>query len=77
MANQLKQIFSNVLNIPLSEIHDCLSPDTNPAWDSMNHLNLISVSEEELGVDIDPENMPKMMESYASFRQVIEDLLKR
>ena len=67
----IKQLFADVLQISGDEILDTSSPATIPEWDSLNHLNLIATFEGEMGLDIEPEDIPKMMQDYSTFRSVI------
>jgi acyl carrier protein len=40
--DKLKQIFATVLNIPLEQVTENLSPDTCAAWDSLNAIVLVT-----------------------------------
>ena len=46
----LNSIMSRVLGIPLDHIHDQLTRDGTPEWDSFNHLMLVSEVEKNMGI---------------------------
>lgn len=39
---------------------DSISMATEPAWDSMKHIELIMTLEQEFGVSFEPEEIPKL-----------------
>lgn len=73
---QIKQIFSNVLQVTVERISDATTPDAMEEWDSVNHLILIATFEEEFSIDIEPEDIPKMMDSFYSFRSFIQKIIE-
>ncbi len=50
-----------------------LDVKTSSEWDSLAHLNLILAMEEEFGIEIEPEDFPKLHSNY----QGILDFLKQ
>ncbi len=68
---KIKQLFAAVLQSDLNEIDDESTPDTLNRWDSLNHLTLIAMFEEEFSIDIDPEEIPGMMENFGRFKSII------
>ena len=51
MEKKLKEIFSEVFDIKLSDINDMSSPDNIAEWDSLKHTNLNgSYGSSEVGV---------------------------
>lgn len=48
--NKLKNIFSAVLNIPLEQVTNTLSPDTCASWDSLNAIVLVTEIEKEFSL---------------------------
>ncbi len=71
MEEKIKELFAVVLQISDSEIEDTSTPDSLDSWDSLNHLNLIAAFEEEFSIDIEPEEIPGMMENFTKFKTVI------
>lgn len=60
-----------MLQVPVSSITDDADPSRLERWDSMQHLILVSGFEEELGVDIDPEEAVEMYKDFATFRAIV------
>ena len=77
MDDKLKNIFSVVLNLSIDDINNDFTPNDTDKWDSMSHLNLISLAEEEFGIDIDPNKIFEMFKSYGIFRHEIFMLLEK
>ena len=71
LENKILELFADILGLDFRTINDAVTPDEINAWDSMNHINLISVFEDELSIDIEPEEIPEMMESFGKFKSVI------
>jgi acyl carrier protein len=57
---QVRQIISDVLNVPVSGLVDEASPQTIENWDSVQHLNIVLALEEGLNVQLDPEDIEAM-----------------
>ena len=53
---RLTQVISQVLGVEPASISDASSPATIPAWDSVNHLNLVMALESEFGLSLSPED---------------------
>ena len=68
VTEDLKRIFSRVMNIDLKMINDELSRDNAENWDSFNHLLLISEIEKELGINI---SLPEV-EEIRTFKELQE-----
>jgi len=47
---KLTQVFSKVLGIPPERVVDSLSPETEPAWDSLNAIILVTELEDAFGI---------------------------
>jgi len=71
VTNNVKKLFATILQVDPHQINDSSSPDTLEAWDSINHLNLIAAFEDEFSIDIEPEEIPLMMQNYATFVSII------
>ena len=50
MVEELKEIFSEILDIPETEVREQLSPKTLAKWNSMAHMKLIMAMEEAFSV---------------------------
>lgn len=71
MKKEIRDLFATILQIAPDEINDDSTPNTVKTWDSLNHLNLIAAFEEEFSIDIEPEEIKGMMESFKQFKSVI------
>ena len=71
MKKEIRDLFATILQIAPDEINDDSTPNTGKTWDSLNHLNLIAAFEEEFSIDIEPEEIKGMMESFKQFKSVI------
>ena len=70
---RLSQCFSAVFpQLPEGEI-PLAAPDVVDGWDSLASITLISVVEEEFGIQIDPEDI----EQFVSFEAVLGYLTTR
>lgn len=72
MADEIKDLFGTLLNVPPEEINGGTSPETLEAWDSMQHLILVSGFEEEFGIEIEPEETVEMYKDYRTFESIIK-----
>ena len=61
MEKKLKDIFSEVFKIKISEINDKSSPDNVEQWDSLKHTNLIIALEEAFNISFTPDEMIEML----------------
>jgi acyl carrier protein len=57
----VRRIFADVFQLPLEQIAPHSSPETIPAWDSLQHLNLVLALEEEYHVQFTPEEIERML----------------
>lgn len=56
----MRQLVSDVLQIPPEQVTLTCSPENLSSWDSVQHLNLILALEAEFGVQFDPAEMDRM-----------------
>lgn len=72
MEDAIKELFGTLLNVPAGEITAETSPENLEAWDSMQHLILISSFEEEFGIEVEIEETVDMYRDYAAFEGIIK-----
>jgi acyl carrier protein len=72
---RIRELFATLVQADLSEIHDDTTPERLEQWDSMQHLILVSGFEEELGVEIEPEEAVDMYQDFATFRRIVRQKL--
>ena len=69
---QVRQIISDVLNVPVERLVDDASPQSIENWDSVQHLNIVLALEEGLKVQLDPEDI-EAMKNVASIVTLVQD----
>lgn len=72
MKNKVKIIMSSVFEVSVSFINDDSSPDSIENWDSLRHMNLITVLEEEFDIRFNDDQIIEML----NFEQVINTINK-
>jgi acyl carrier protein len=72
MNNRLKNIMSNLFDIPVDEINDNISPENCEQWDSLQHMNLIFAIEEEFGVSLTDNDVLKIRD-FISIIDILEN----
>ena len=75
MEENLRQIFANSLDVPLSRIEDGLKYADIPEWDSVAHMALIAAIEEGFDIMIDTEDVIGM-NSFAKAKEIVAHCLK-
>jgi acyl carrier protein len=61
MEERLKEIMSQVFDVPKESINNDASPDTIDNWDSINHMNLALALEQAFGISFEAEEIIEMM----------------
>ena len=61
MKTKIKNIMASVFEVSVDDINDESSPDTIENWDSLRHMNLITVLEEEFNIRLNDEQITEMM----------------
>jgi acyl carrier protein len=67
MKNKIINIMASVFEVPVNDINEDSSPDTIENWDSLRHMNLITVLEEEFDIRFNDDQIIEML----NFEQVI------
>jgi len=71
MNNRLKNIMSNLFDIPVDDINDNISPENCDQWDSLQHMNLILSIEEEFCVSLTDDDVLKIKD-FISIIDILE-----
>jgi acyl carrier protein len=71
MNNRLKNIMSNLFDIPVDDINDNISPENCDQWDSLQHMNLIFAIEEEFCVSLTDDDVLKIKD-FISIIDILE-----
>lgn len=56
----MEKIFNEVFGIPTSSVNDDLAFDTIPSWDSLTHMQLITLLEETYRVELTGDEIADM-----------------
>ena len=54
---RVQRRFGEVFSLPPEQVSASTSPDSLAAWDSLQHLNLVLVLEQEFRIQFTPEEM--------------------
>jgi len=73
--SQVREVMAGVLDVDAGEIDDGFRRDDASAWDSMNHLRLISALEEAFGIRFTMKEVGEM-ESFGDVRQRVAERLQ-
>ena len=61
MLDRVRSLVADLFGLPLEEIRPDSSPDNIPAWDSLQHLNLVLALEQEFGIQFAPEEIEQLL----------------
>lgn len=67
MSEVLYQLFSEVLEIPVTELNDNTSPENTPQWDSLAAMMLVAAIENEFNVQLTTKEILKMSNLGAAY----------
>lgn len=57
----LKRIVSDIFAVDVAAISASFGPDECERWDSLSHLKLVAAIEQELGVELSPEEQAELL----------------
>lgn len=60
LLKQVQQIASDVFNIPVEQVTVESSPETIESWDSLKHIELVMALEQQVGIEIMPEEIEEI-----------------
>jgi acyl carrier protein len=72
---QIREVMAGVLDVDAEALDDGFRRDDASAWDSMNHLRLISALEEAFGIRFTMKEVGEM-ESFGDVRQRVAERLQ-
>lgn len=61
VADRVRALAANIFQMDLAQVSLETSPDTIPAWDSLQHLNLVLALEQEFDVQFTPEEIEQLL----------------
>lgn len=74
--DEIKFLFASVMQVSPTQITESSTSDEIASWTSLNHLNLIAAFEEKFDINIEPEEISIMAESFGCFQEVIIKKIK-
>jgi len=74
IESRIRLIFAALFRVAPNDLTENSSRDTVPAWDSLQHLNLILALEEEFGINLTPEDSTQMLNLGLIYEIVQEKL---
>lgn len=71
---RIKEVMAEVLEIDPAAIGESFHRDDAPAWDSMNHLRMVSALEEAFGIRFTMKEVGEM-ERFDTIRRLVSERL--
>lgn len=71
MENKIKEILSVVFNENIENITEDSSQDTLGGWDSLNHMNLVVMLEEEFEIEFDDDEISELL-NFGLIKHIIQ-----
>ena len=68
---------ASVFEVSIDDINEKSSPDTMENWDSLRHMNLITVLEEEFDIRLNEAQITEMMNLKLVIHSVNQELSKK
>lgn len=72
LSEKVKEILSSVFEISVQNINEDFCQNDTASWDSIKHLNLIIILEEEFGIQINDNIIPEL----TSYSQILNFISK-
>ena len=70
---RVAKVFGEAFAVPAEEITQQTTPDDVPKWDSLGHMNMVSVLEKEFGVQFEVDEIMEM----ATVQNILEILARK
>lgn len=67
---KIKKIFADAFEIPEEEVNDDIAYNSYQPWDSLKHLQLVSMLEEELDIELEMDDIIDMS-TYQKVREIV------
>ena len=66
----IKKIFCEILGVSESEVNDNTSYNSFERWDSLKHLELVSIFEDEFDIDVEMDDVIAM-ETFKKVKEIV------
>lgn len=73
IASEVKAILAQELELDPNSIHDDISVENMPSWDSMRHVGVVFAIEDKFGIEFSQEEIEDMY----SFKEIVELLTQK
>jgi acyl carrier protein len=73
--NCIKEIFSEVIGIPVDSITDSLAYNSCEQWDSLKHLQMVAMFEERFDIEIEMDDIIAM-ETFGKVKEILNKYSK-
>lgn len=60
LTDRVRELVADTLQMPKEQVKDDSTAESLPAWDSLNHLNIILAIEQDFDIALPPEEMERM-----------------
>jgi acyl carrier protein len=71
MSKDFNALFAKILNLPVDQINDDLSPETSKTWDSLAMVDLIVAVEQQYKITFSHEDLMQFT-SVGALRRLLE-----
>ena len=75
VEQRIKEIMSEVFQVPVEDIRPDTSPEEVENWDSLTHLNMVLALEEEFSIRFESEQVVEMLSFELICRMVNEQVV--
>ena len=73
--NTIKNIFCEVIGIPVESVTDTLAYNSCEQWDSLKHLQMVAMFEESFDIEIEMDDIIAM-ETYGKVKEILNKYSK-
>lgn len=70
MNEKLRSVVAEVLGIPVGQVTESTSADTEDAWDSLRHMNIIFALEDAFGILFTDDEINRLV-SVAQIEEIV------
>jgi len=74
MENKIKEILAAVFNENIENINEDASQDTIEGWDSLNHMNLVVMLEEEFEIEFTDDEISELL-NFGLVKHIVQQKL--
>jgi acyl carrier protein len=72
VETRVRALLADALNLPAAEVTPDLALGDRPEWDSVGHMEVMLLLEEQVGIELNPENIARLVNFAAICAAVSE-----